>query len=218
VDSQWVNAWVLSRDGFAQRILASRVSDGAVEVGSAAGLSVNSRVWIAADSDGTPLAEVYDASAVGPRRRTVPLPLAGVRGEANELQNGRFLNGLDQWTAVNPTSPPAFAEIPRAEMGVTRSGSAAAPLPALSAFENRIAAASAEAPSTANTIATGRWAMRDAACAMRSENCERMASSFSRFGAPIVRVAVDSSKSRALALVWMKMPQAYVILLLKWMK
>jgi hypothetical protein len=127
VDSQWVNAWVLSRDGFAQRILASRVSDGAVEVGSAAGLSVNSRVWIAADSDGTPLAEVYDASAVGPRRRTVPLPLAGVRGEANELRNGRFLNGLDQWTAVNPTSPPAFAEIPRAEMGVTRSGTAAAP-------------------------------------------------------------------------------------------
>jgi hypothetical protein len=58
-------------------------------------------------------------------------------------------------------------------------------------------AASAAAPSTANTIATGRCATRDAACAICSENWERIASSFSRLGAPIVSVAVDSSKSIA---------------------
>ncbi len=60
-----------------------------------------------------------------------------------------------------------------------------------------MAAASAEAPSTANTMATGRCATREAACAMRSENWERMASSFRRLGAPMVSVAVDSSKSSA---------------------
>ncbi len=88
------------------------------------------------------------------------------------------------------------SELP-ATLSTTGPGSAAGPSPAPSPFGNRMADASAEAPSTANTIATGRWAMRDAACAMRSENCERMASSFSRFGAPIVSVAVDSSKSSA---------------------
>ncbi|OBQ31862.1 MAG: hypothetical protein AN485_23015, partial [Anabaena sp. MDT14b] len=124
VDTQWQGAFLVDRFGFAQSILNARASDGAVQLGSTTGLSVGSRVWIAADSSGTPLVEVYDASSVGARRRSVPLPLAGLRGEANELRNGRFLDGLSQWTGANPTTPPAFAEVPRNEFGVTRNGQA----------------------------------------------------------------------------------------------
>ena len=130
VDTQWQGAFVVDRFGFAQSILTARVSDGAVQLASTAGLSVGSRVWIAADAAGTPLVEVYDASSSGARRRSVPLPLAGLRGEANELRNGRFLDGLSQWTGANPTTPPAFAEVPRNELGVTRTGQANGARPA----------------------------------------------------------------------------------------
>lgn len=124
VDTQWQGAYVVDRSGFAQSILNARVSDGAVQLGSTTGLSGGSRVWIAADAAGTPLVEVYDASSVGSRRRAVSLPLAGVRGEANEIRNGRFADGLSQWAAVNPTTPPAFAEIARNEIGTTVTGQA----------------------------------------------------------------------------------------------
>jgi hypothetical protein len=124
VDTQWQGAFVVDRFGFAQSILNARVSDGAVQLASTAGLSVGSRVWIAADAAGTPLVEVYDASSTGARRRSVPLPLATLRGEANDLRNGRFQDGLSQWTGANPTTPPAFAEITRLELGLTRSGQA----------------------------------------------------------------------------------------------
>lgn len=124
VDTQWQGAFVVDRFGFAQAILNARASDGAVQLASTSGLAIGSRVWIAADAAGTPLAEVYDASSVGARRRVVPLPLSGLRGEANELRNGRFADGLSQWTGANPTTPPAFAEILRNELGVTRTGQA----------------------------------------------------------------------------------------------
>lgn len=126
VDTQWVSAYVVTRGGFAQQIVSSRVSDGAVQLAGTAGLAVGDRVRIAADAAGTPLAEVYDSSATGSRRRTVVLNLSGVRGEANEIRNGRFQDGLAQWTGANVTSPPAYADVPRSELNTTKTGKASA--------------------------------------------------------------------------------------------
>ncbi len=130
VDTQWTGAFVRTLTGFAQPILNARVSDGAVQLASTAGLSVGDRVSLAADATGTPLVEVYDAGSVGSQRRVVPLQLSGVRGDANELRNGRFADGLSQWTAANPITPPAFVEIPRSELGTTRTGQANGARPA----------------------------------------------------------------------------------------
>src|SRR5512139_3761057 len=63
------------------------------------------------------------------------------------------------------------SELPET-LSTTGPGSVAALSPAPSPFGNRMAVASAEAPSTAKTIATGRWAMRDAACAMRADRVQ----------------------------------------------
>ncbi len=124
VDTQWQEAYVRDRDGVNQQILASRVSDGAVQLANTTGLGIGSRVFLASDPAGAPLVEVYDTAAVGARRRVVPLTLSGVRGDANEIRNGRFLDGLTDWGAANPVTPPAFVEIPRSELGVTRTARA----------------------------------------------------------------------------------------------
>lgn len=124
VDTQWQGAYVRDRSGVNEQILNSRASDGAVQLASTTGLGIGSRVFLASDPAGTPLVEVYDASAVGSRRRVVPLTLSGVRGDANEIRNGRFADGLTDWGAANPTTPPSFVEIPRSELGVTRNAQA----------------------------------------------------------------------------------------------
>lgn len=124
VDTQWQGAYVRDRSGVNEQILNSRASDGAVQLASTTGLGIGSRVFLASDPAGTPLVEVYDTAAVGSRRRVVPLTLSGVRGDANEIRNGRFADGLTDWGAANPTTPPSFVEIPRSELGVTRNAQA----------------------------------------------------------------------------------------------
>lgn len=127
IDTQWVGAFLATTaDGSRSQIMNSRASDGAVQLASNSAFTVpGTRVTITATADGAPQHEVYDSTAVAARgRRVVPVTFAGVRGEANEIQNGRFDNALAGWTGANPTTPPAFAEILKTELGVTRSGQA----------------------------------------------------------------------------------------------
>lgn len=119
VDRQWEGAALQLVDLSTRTITTSRVSDGAVQVANVVGLSVGTVVGLAT-ADGGPLVEVYDAASLTAHgRRVRPLTLTG-RGEANRIRNGRFKAALDGWTAANATTPPAFAEIARSELGLTR--------------------------------------------------------------------------------------------------
>lgn len=120
VDTQWVGAAVLSRFGFASAILDSRTSDGAVQLASTTGLAVGDRVWIAADAFGAPCTEVWDTTSLTAQgRRAKPLRDDTMRGEANEVPNGRFTPDMTGWTQANGTTPPAYAEVKRTELGRT---------------------------------------------------------------------------------------------------
>ena len=122
VDTQWVGARVELPDRTTRPILDSRASDGAVQLASTSGIATGMRIALVA-SDGTPLIEVYDSNGVAVRgRRVVPLSLSGVRGEANEIRNGRFANGVIDWNAANTQTPSAFAAIARTDLDVTFSG------------------------------------------------------------------------------------------------
>lgn len=122
VDTQWVGAWLRTRDGVTVAITGSRASDGAVLVGSVDGLAVGERVAITADSTGAPLVELYDATTPANRRRVVPLTYP-VRGEANELPDGGFDDAtFAAWPEVNGTG--ATVPMTREEFGVTLTGAA----------------------------------------------------------------------------------------------
>lgn len=119
VDRQWEGAALQLVDLSTRTITNSRVSDGAVQVANVVGLSVGTVVGLST-VDGGPLVEVYDAASLTAQgRRVRPLTLTG-RGEANRIRNGRFKAALDGWTAANATTPPAFAEVRRSELGLTR--------------------------------------------------------------------------------------------------
>jgi hypothetical protein len=122
IDTQWVGARVSLPNRTTVAILDSRASDGAVQLASVDGVAPGMRVGLTA-SDGGPLTEVYDTVALAARgRRAVPLPLAGLRGEANEIANGQFASGLTGWTAVNASTPPRFALLPRSAFGQSFGG------------------------------------------------------------------------------------------------
>lgn len=117
VDDQWVGAAVRLPDLTTRTILDTRVSDGAVQIANTAGLSVGDRLGLAT-VDGHPLVEVFDADSLSERgRRVVKLALNGMRGEANELRNGRFADGMTGWSNANPVTPAAWAEVLRSELG-----------------------------------------------------------------------------------------------------
>jgi hypothetical protein len=118
VDSQWVGAALRLADRTTRVIGASRISDGAVQLASTAGLTVGDVVGLA-QASGAPLIEVFDLTR-GPAPRIVKKVWGTLRGEANELTNGRFANALAGWSAANATTPPAFAEVARSELGLSR--------------------------------------------------------------------------------------------------
>lgn len=125
LDQQWVGAALRLPDTTTRTILAARASDGSVQLTTTTGVTVGTRVGMVA-VDGSPLVEVFDAGG-GSAPRIVPKTWSTLRGEANELTNGRFKNGLTGWSAANAVTPPAYAEVYRSELGVTRSFQANVP-------------------------------------------------------------------------------------------
>ena len=120
VDGQWVGASLVTRFGFASSITDSRTSDGAVQLASTTGLAVGDRVWIAGDASGTPCTEVWDTVSLNAQgRRVKVLRDDTMRGEANEVPNGRFTPDLTGWTQANGTTPPAYAAVKRTELART---------------------------------------------------------------------------------------------------
>lgn len=118
-DGQWLNAQLRTRFGFSQIILDSSAATESVLLGALAGLEIGSRVQLYANDD-EPLTTIYDETSLAQHDELIyPLVLAGVRGEANELRNGRFRLGLESWREVNVTTPPSMVEVRRSELDKT---------------------------------------------------------------------------------------------------
>lgn len=117
VDTQWVGCHLAVVGGVTREILNSRASDGAVQLSDTTAFPIGTRVTIVADASSNPQVEVFDSTAVAARgRRVAPVTFAGVRGEANEIRNGRFASGVTDWSAFNASTPPAYAEVARSEL------------------------------------------------------------------------------------------------------
>jgi hypothetical protein len=124
VDTQWVGAYVENSSGVRQVITDSRALDGTVQISNTAGFTAGTRCRLCSNAAGDALFEVFDATSIGTRgRRVVPVVVAGQRGEANELLNGGFSTSLTGWSALNATTPPAYAELVRTELNTTVTGS-----------------------------------------------------------------------------------------------
>lgn len=125
-DSQWVGAYLVKPDGTRTQITASRASDSSVYVVSTTGITVGTRMGLVADASGTPQIDVFDtASLTQYGRRAVVLDNPALRGEAQELQDGRFQTnlGAGNWSIRNPTSSPVAASfLKRSEYGLVKNG------------------------------------------------------------------------------------------------
>jgi hypothetical protein len=107
------------------QVLDSRASDGAVLLSSTSGLAVGALVSLRRNASGDGVYELMHPVAAAEYDRVVATPeMNGMRGEANYVEDGRFVNGLANWAAINGTTPPNFVEVKRSELGVTLSGQA----------------------------------------------------------------------------------------------
>ena len=126
VDTQWQGALIVWPNGNTSAIIESRASDSSVVVSSVFGAVAGNFIGLRS-GNGSAITEIYDAvSSAGNRKRTAVVRLSGQRGERNEILNGRFESGLSNWSALNPTSPAAYVEVPRAELNRTVTGTASA--------------------------------------------------------------------------------------------
>jgi hypothetical protein len=126
VDSQWVGAWLATPDnGVSSQITGSSATTGAVLVASATGFVSGQRVTLCSSAAGAPQIEVYDSDGVLARgRRAVPVAVSGLRGEANELTNSRYENGLNGWSGLNQGASASYVEVKRSELNQTVTGAA----------------------------------------------------------------------------------------------
>lgn len=126
VDNQWQGVKVVWPNGSMSDIIESRASDSSIVVSSTFGTLVGDFIGLRATAT-TALTEVFDTGSVNARgRRAAAIRFAGTRGERNEILNGRFSNGLANWSPINATSPAAYVEVQRTGLNRTLTGTAAA--------------------------------------------------------------------------------------------
>jgi hypothetical protein len=119
-DDQFVGAYLALPNGSTLAITDSRASDSAVQVASLGTYAAGQRVVLWENTTGRPLSVIRSPAAVASSRGLVvaQVRVTGARSERTLNTNGDFTAGVSGWT----TTSQAATEIPRDELGVTRTG------------------------------------------------------------------------------------------------